>query len=1013
MSTKVQEQSYWKSLNELSQNDEYQKFLHREFPENASELTDGHSRRHFLKIMGASIALAGLAACRKPVQKILPYTKRPEDILPGVPNQYATAMPLMGSVAGMLVKSHEGRPTKIEGNPEHPDTLGGTSVFHQASILGLYDPDRSRSVRKNNTRATWDEFVSFANESLTSDKRVAVLSEANSSPTLQRLKKEGEKKFSEFEWLTYEPFSEANALEGNSIAFGEKARTLNHFDKANLIVSIGDDFLNDPVTGVRNAKQFSRKRKLDSSSDSMNQLFVVEHNFSVTGSAADHRLAIKKNDYDAYIFALAAELSKSLSGLNAFRGHKNAFTGHAWIASIAKNLLDNRGSSILTVDKHASSVTHAAAAAINDALNNTGTTVTYHQIEDHTATNDELADFVGQIESGNYDVLIILGGNPVYNLPTDSDFAEIMAGIDTTVHLSEYADETSKKATWHVNRASYLEAWGDGRAIDGTPSVIQPLIRPLFNGKSELEFLSTLIRGEEPNGYQLVQNTWKSLLSGNFKQKWEKTLHQGIYEDGSGYPSVSPRIRSSFGSDLSVSLRAASISNADQIEVVIKPDLKVLDGRYANNGWLQELPDPVTKITWDNAALMSERTARDLGIDAVARGTVDDDNTPLIKITANNETITVPAWILPGHADNSITLTLGYGRKDLGVIASSYEYDDMESVGFDVTPLTSGDQGYYVPAATVALTNDTYKIACTQDHNSMEGRSLIRYASLDYYKENPTFAPDMVKVPGTDGGTKPTPDLFQPQGYPDYEPQWGMAIDLTSCIGCGVCTIACQSENNIPVIGKREVSRGREMHWIRVDRYFVGDQEDPKMIHQPVPCMHCEKAPCEQVCPVAATTHSDDGLNQMTYNRCIGTRYCANNCPYKVRRFNFFNYQKEYLTNGSDPEVVQMAMNPDVSIRFRGVMEKCTYCVQRINRAKIATKNRTGNSVKPNDGEVVTACQQACPTDAIYFGDITDPDSEVSKVKANERNYSMLAELNTQPRTTYMAKIMNTSEELA
>jgi molybdopterin-containing oxidoreductase family iron-sulfur binding subunit len=1009
MSTEIKEQSYWKSLNELSQNDEYKKFLHREFPENATELSDGHSRRHFLKIMGASIALAGLAACRKPVQKILPYTKRPEDVLPGIPNYYATAMPLMGSVTGLLVQSHEGRPTKVEGNPDHPNSLGGTSTHHQASILGLYDPDRSRSVRNNNTRKSWNEFVTFAKENLTSDKRIAVLSEASSSPTLQRLKNEGGKNFSSFDWLTYEPFGDANVAEGNRIAFGSKAKTVPHYDKADLIVSVGDDFLSNPEMGVRNAKGFSKKRRLTSSKDDMSTIFVLEQNYSVTGSTADHRMAIKQVDYAAFIFALAAELSKSVSGLKAFSGYSNRFSQNSRTGSIAAELLKSKGSSIVTADYQAAPSVHAAVAAINTALGNNGKTVNYHAADAYPATVQELKSFTDRVKNGEYDVLIVLGGNPEYNLPNGISFDDLNSSVETSLHLSDYVDETSRKATWHVNRASYLEAWGDGKTVDGTPSVIQPLIRPLFQGKSDVEFLSTIIKGEEPNGYKEVQDTWKTVFRSNFQNSWEKVLHDGISET-SGYNTINTRLSSRFSTTLSNSLRSAAADSAGQLEVVIKNDLKILDGRFANNGWLQELPDPVTKITWDNVALMSAQTAIGLGIPTDN----EDDNVPTITISNQGNKITIPAWVLPGHADESITLTTGYGRRDVGVVASSHEYDDMESVGFDVMPLTSTEFGFYVPDATVNTTGNTYKVACTQDHHSMEGRALVRYASKEQYELNPGFAPNMVPIPGTSpGNDKDTPDLFTPQDYPDYEPQWGMTIDLNACIGCGVCAVACQAENNIPVIGKREVSRGREMSWIRVDRYFVGDQDAPKMVHQPVPCMHCEKAPCEQVCPVAATTHSDDGLNQMTYNRCIGTRYCANNCPYKVRRFNFFNYQKEYLAKGSDPEIVQMAMNPDVSIRFRGVMEKCTYCVQRINRAKIETKNATGNSVKPKDGAVVTACQQACPTDAIYFGDISDPNSEVSKTKANERNYSMLAELNTQPRTSYMAKIMNTSEELA
>lgn len=1004
MSTKVATQSYWKSLNELAQNDEYKKFLYREFPENATELNDGHNRRHFLKIMGASIALAGLAACRKPVQKILPYTKRPVEIIPGIPNIYATSFPFMGSLTGLLVTSNDGRPTKIEGNPDHPASLGGTSIHHQADILSLYDPDRSRNPINNDAISEWPIFVSSLASLLNSNSRVAFLTEQSSSQTLSVLKQSAKKKFKKTSFVSFEPFGEQNIQSGNFIAFGTKVRTANHFDKANLIVSIGDDFLSDPVNGVANAKGFSRKRKLQNSNDSMNRLFVVESDYTITGSTADNRLAIKHDDFEAFVFALASVLSKNIRGLDTFKGYKNDFSSHNWISVLAAELTSNKGNSLITLNKQASPEAHAAISAINLALGNAGNTVTYYNSEEANTLSDVKTLFE-EISNGDYDALIIIGGNPVYTLPKSIKASEAIKSAPLSIHLSNYVDETSKLCNWHVNKAHFLEAWGDGRSYTGAESIIQPLIQPLFNGKSDIEFLNAIVNQTDVSGYKLVQETWRKTFGISFDKKWRKALHDGIINTTT-YPTVRTRLTATFSRNLSDALTRSKTSS-NKMELVVKPDLKLVDGRYSNNGWLQELPDPVTKITWDNVALISINTAKSLGLHVIN----DDDHVPMISIKSSTGTVEVPVWVLPGHADNSITISLGYGREGVGRVASKYEFDDFDLVGFDVTSLLSADS-YYQPDISITKIGKEYKIACTQDHSSMEGRALIRFANLDEYKNKPTFAPDMVKTPGVKEGDMFAPALFTPMSYPEYEPQWGMAIDLNACIGCGVCTIACQAENNIPVIGKKEVSRGREMHWIRVDRYFVGEENEPKMVHQPVPCMHCEMAPCEQVCPVAATTHSDDGLNQMTYNRCIGTRYCANNCPYKVRRFNFFNYSKEYLTTGNDPEIVQMAMNPDVTVRFRGVIEKCTYCVQRINRGKIDTKNKTGNSVKPKDGTVVTACQQACPTDAIYFGDLTDSNSTVSKMKQNNRNYRMLDELNVRPRTSYLAKITNSRKEL-
>lgn len=1014
MSTPTKGQTYWKSLNELAQTKEYNHFLHREFPENASEMTDGQTRRHFLKIMGASIALAGLAACRKPVQKILPYTKRPVEIIPGNPIYYASAMPFQGSLVGLLVESNEGRPTKIEGNPDHPASLGGTSIHHQSSILSLYDPDRARKIKKDGEISSKEDFINFVNAELGTNKNILFISEANSSQTLSSLKKKISRKFKKSEWFTYEPFNKANIELGNEIAFGRRLRTINHFDKAKLIVSVDDNFLQDPVNGVAYSKAFAKNRKLSSSKDELNRLYVIESNLSLTGSNADTRYQVKSSDHDAFLYSLAAELSKKVTGLNAYSAYNSKFNDTEWITTLVNELTSFNGNAILTGGSSLSIEANACIALINKALGNSNKTITYVQSESTGETSEEFAKTVSSIS--NYDAVVFVGGNPAYTSPASVDLSSALSG-KTTIHLTDYENETTKLCNWSIPRSHFLEAWGDGKSFYGHDSVIQPLIQPLFESMSEIEFVNVLATGKFESGYKLVRSTWNSVTRTD--KAWENLIHDGILDKNGTYKAVSVSKSRSADNKLSRVASSTIVSSDSDIEVVIKPDAKLFDGRFANNGWLQELPDQITKITWDNVALMSAKTAtalgiklpnRDLPLSEADTSASYDNDVPFITVKTDLGTIEIPAWPLPGHVDNSITITTGYGRKGVGRVASQYEFDDFDVVGFNAQPIQN--ESGLIKKATVQKLDKTYQIACVQDHHSMEGRAIVRFANQDEYKKKPTFAPDMVKTPGVKEGKKYADPLFTPQTYPDYEPQWGMAIDLTSCTGCGVCTIACQAENNIPVVGKREVSRGREMHWIRVDRYFTGEEDNPGVVYQPLPCMHCELAPCEQVCPVAATTHSDDGLNQMTYNRCIGTRYCANNCPYKVRKFNFFNYAKEHLTNVDDKEIVRMAMNPDVTIRFRGVMEKCTYCVQRINRAKIDTKNKTGNSVKPADGTVVTACQQACPSDAIYFGDMTDPNSAVSKMKENERNYRLLDELNTRPRTSYLAKITNKNKDL-
>ncbi|MEX0686637.1 MAG: TAT-variant-translocated molybdopterin oxidoreductase [Balneolales bacterium] len=1003
--SKENQQTYWKSLNELARNEEFVKAAEREFPKDASELKDGFSRRNFLQIMGASVALAGLASCRKPVQRILPFSRQPEHMVPGNPLIYATSLPFKDYVTGLLVETNSGRPTKIEGNPDHPGSLGSTNVYQQAATLELYDRDRSRNVRQNNNKSSREEFEIFcADQFADTDQSIAFISEASSSPSYLRLKQVALERFPNAQWVTYEPFSDENRLLGHEAAFGQKLRAYYQLDRAKVVLSLEDDFMQNADNNVEYVKKFSAARNVRSTSDEMNRLYAVESTLSLTGSNSDHRLRIKSGQVSLFVNALAAKLSESLNGLEAYSSYSNEFSQHSWISVLAEELLNNRGESIVSAGMDHSSSVHATVAAINLALDNAGNTVLYLELPhaEEGNQNNRFVEVTNQLRNGNIQTAVIIGANPVFNAPADLNFAEALNNATVSINLSSHVDETARASTWHVNKANFLEAWGDGYSYNGVRSVIQPMIQPLFGGLSEIEFLNIILTGEYISGHDLVRETWQEFIPQNFENGWQKVLHDGLQQDTS-FTTASVQLIQGFEASILESLGQSAAINEEDIELVLRVDSRVYDGRFANNGWLQELPDSITKITWDNVAQISPATARRLGIPEERN--FGDLDAYKIGIQVNGTSLEIPAWVIPGQADNSITVTLGYGREEFGRVA--------DDVGTNFYPHRTTQNSLFYNNVEVATTGDRYVIASTQDHSSMEGRALVREASLQEYKEHPTFAPDMVYIPGEIGDKQISKyTIFDPQEYPPHEPQWGMSIDLNTCIGCHACTIACQAENNIPVIGKREVHREREMHWIRVDRYFTGaDEANPQVVHQPVPCMQCELAPCEQVCPVAATTHSEDGLNQMTYNRCIGTRYCANNCPYKVRRFNFFNYTKEYLTTGEEPEIVQMAMNPDVTIRFRGVMEKCTFCVQRIQRGKIETKRLTDSKMPP-DQTVKTACQQACPANAIEFGNLMDSESIISQTKRNERNYLLLGELNTRPRTSYLAKLRNPNPDL-
>ena len=999
--------TYWRSLAQLEDRPEFRDALEREFPEGASELPDGVSRRDMIMLLGASLSLAGLAGCRRPVEEIVPYVAYPEDTLPGIPRYYATTMPFRRSAYGLIVESHEGRPTKIEGNPSHPSTLGASSLRVQASVLGLYDPDRSQSVRQQGAARSWKDFVTAWGQlagahAADGGAGLAVISDSFSSPTLARLTAALRTRYPKMQWATYDAVSDEQRLAGLKTAAGRDVDLMLRFDRATVILALdADPLLTDPEM-IRHARGFADGRRAGvagaahstGSGQEMNRLYAVEGVHSLTGAMADHRLRLESRQIAAFVAALAARLSAPAAG-----AAPASIPGvdPRWIEALAKDLLANRGKGLIVAGERQPAAVHAAVCALNAHLGNTGKTVTYHETKDAALPSvSSLASLVAAMKGGAIQTLVVLGGNPVFDAPADLDFAAAMAKVPHAIALGHTIDETSAKAEWHIPRAHYLESWGDARAVGGTVSVVQPLILPLFGGKTPVEVLGMMVAGEDDPGYDIVRDTWKPILGEeDFDRKWNRVLHDGLLA-GSELPEVVPAAGTQAVAELS---RTAASGGGTEIVFLQSPSLH--DGRFANDGWLQELPDPLTKFVWDNPALVSPKTAESLHL-------ADED---VVRIDYASRSLELPVAIVPGMADGVVAVTVGYGRSHAGRIGSG--------VGFNTFAIRTSTAPGFDGGASLSKLSRAYALSTTQDHGSMEERPIVRESTLAELRSGPA-----ARAQGSEAapGAEPAPaakrgeggalgvfeedakhfSLWKEHSY-DQGPQWGMTIDLNACIGCTACMVACQSENNVPVVGKIQVRKSREMHWLRVDRYFSGELSTPETVFQPIPCMQCEDAPCEQVCPVAATVHDGQGLNVMVYNRCIGTRYCSNNCPYKVRRFNFFNFTKD------TPDILKLAMNPDVTVRARGVMEKCTYCVQRINRGKIDAK-LAGQPVR--DGDVKTACQQACPAAAIEFGDIRDPSSRVAKAKADPRNYALLDELNTKPRTTYLAKVRNPNPDL-
>jgi molybdopterin-containing oxidoreductase family iron-sulfur binding subunit len=1103
----------WSTFDELADTPEFQQWVEDEVPNRASLLNV--DRRKFFQIGASALALAGLSGCRIiPPSRAVPYVREPEEMVPGVPMTYATALSRGGYATGVFVKCTDGRPLKVEGNPAHPASLGATQAWEQAEILNMYDPERSQMV-KNRMKpgveldiaegASWDQALGTVRRALidratNNGAGLALLTETITSPTLATQIRNLLRKFPQAKWVQYEPINRDNVYQGTQLAFNRPLNPVYRLRSAKVVLSLDADFFTDMPGSIRYAREFAEGRRIRKSNPKMNRLYTIESVYSVTGAASDHRLAVKPSEVELVARALYGALTGGSISVPAS-------VPEAWLTAVVNDLKANSGEAVVIPGEQTTPATQALCHAINAALNAIGSTVVYTEPVEGEAQiqTAALKALVDEMNAGKVQTLLILGGNPVYTAPADFAFATAMDKVPLRVHLSQYDDETSAYCHWHLPEAHPFEAWSDVRAFDGTVTIAQPLIAPLYKGKSAVELMSDLV-GEPRIGYEVIRANWKSLSgTGNFEAWWEKAVHDGVVPN-TALPTVTATIRP----DLLGALPEPTAGS--DLEIAFRPDPSLWDGRWANNSWLQELPKPITTICWDNVAIISPATAKKLKLvvgnsedmmhkDLLGRGAEAEETDAIqfaqiqgkkvIELSVNGGTLTMPVWILPGQPNDTITVHLGFGRTKAGAVGNK-----GESGGFNTYQLRTSGTMAYATGLTVKDTGLRYNVVYTQPHHTMRGveetenRPIVKHGTLaDYIAKNGEILKH-VHVPeylvatgygsalkksdhgggehggehgsdhegehgGHDAPLNPshgftnskvvgeTPyqgkeayadplrnewryaekSMSNKDGMPSLYPEfsnkgfnaWAMSIDLTTCIGCNACVAACQAENNIPTVGKSEVGRGREMHWIRIDHYYATDQnwDDVESYFQPVMCLHCEKAPCEPVCPVAATIHSHEGINQMVYNRCIGTRYCSNNCPYKVRRFNFLKWVgaaggPTTLDYYGKPQL-KMMTNPDVTLRGRGVMEKCTYCVQRINRVRIEAKT-AGREIQ--DGDVVVACEQVCPTQAIVFGDINNSNSRVSKLRHEPADYSLLSDLNTRPRTTYMAKIKNLNPEI-
>ncbi len=1018
---------FWRSLDDLAETPAFHALLSREFPAGAAELSaDPLTRRNFLKLMGASLALAGLSGCtfaiRQPQEQIAPFARAPYDLQPGIARYYATALPLDGFGLGVAVRSYDGRPVKVEGNPNHPASLGASDTFAQAEILQIYDPERPESVLNRGALSTWDEFSLAFSQVLQLQRAfqgegLRLLTPTLTSPTLAAQIGELLTALPAARWVQYDPVGRSRTYAGTRLAFGEPLEPRYRFEQARVILALDADFLYEGPGRVRYAHDWSAGRRVRKDTPSVSRLYVVEPALSVTGIAADHRLPLKAGAVHGFAYALARRLG--VPGVNTDLTLPEPVA--AYVAAVAEDLWAAGSTGVVLAGESQPPELHALAHAINQHLGAVGTTVEYTDPV-VAAADDQLAalsDLAADLAAGRVEVLVVIESNPVFTAPVDLNFAAAMARARFKVVLAPSEDETAALADWFVPHSHPFEHWGDLRAFDGTATIMQPLIEPLYRSRNAHDILGLMLGLTGQTDYDLVRSYWSS-TSGLEGEELDKLIKASLNNGLIAGTAFAPR-EVSLASGLS--FRAPQLPT-EGLELVFRPDPALYDGRYANNGWLQELPRPTSKLTWDNAALLSPATAirlLNLSFDPADLATEDNilaqrtlelltaANGTLIELQYQGRSLTLPIWIVPGHAEDTITLNLGYGRSTVGSVGSG--------TGFNSYSLRTSAAPWFDAGLSVALPGGSYPLASTQDHWTLQDRDIVRTGSFAAFKADPKAISREVYQeeygkdtpgPGTDGY-----ESILPQGRGEFLPgfdysvgnQWGMAIDLSTCIGCNACVVACQAENNIPIVGKAEVARGREMHWIRIDRYFAGaDFDNPTTFVQPMLCQHCEQAPCELVCPVAATVHDAEGLNNMVYNRCVGTKYCSNNCPYKVRRFNFFQYQD--LAQPS----LKLMQNPEVTVRNRGVMEKCSFCIQRISAARIQAKVEGNRPLQ--DGEVVSACAQACPTQAIIFGDINNPQSQVARLKAEPHNYTVLGMLNTKPRTSYLARVRNPNQAL-
>ena len=1026
--TKLQGQTgrrFWKNLDELASSDEFNELMQQEFPRQAmqGEWVDPVSRRGFLKVMGASMALAGLAGCTKqPDEPIYPYVKQPEDLILGKPMFFATAHPFPTGAIPVLVKSDAFRPIKIEGNPDHPMSKGKSDAITQGTLLDLYDPDRSHEVKQ---RGQTSEFGIFQQQLLAAVKQsqggqgIYFLSETITSPTLAAQWMQVQKAYPQAKLMQWDPLNQDSSRAASKAAFGSYTDAQYKLENADVILSLDADFLGGiahPGFLPMAAAYAERHRfNAEEADKPMNRMYVVESMPTVTGFKAEHRLALKPSEVVSFAQGLASGSAASLSNPDAAR----------FMQALMHDLQASGGKCVVIPGEQASPLVHAAAYHLNQQLGAVGKTVVYTETV-NPLPSEQMADLkllVNEMNAGKVQWLVMLGTNPVYNAPADLEFADAMSRVPFTAHLGTHLDETGTIATWHINKAHYLESWSDARAYDGTMTVIQPMIDPLYNGRSAHDILQGLLTNPSDTAYDAVLANARTYIKGDVETGWRKVLHDGFVDGTAFVPKA--------GAPVAGTLAAATPQAASNgLEISFKNDPSLYDGRYANVGWLQELPKQVTSMSWDNAALMSLTTLERLKI----------AENEAVELEMNGRKVIAPVLAVPGHPDDVVTVYLGHGRSEAGRVGSG--------VGFNAYTLRTSDAPLMASGLKVTRGKGTYDLCVTKVHSiehrgayaqhdlekplsdkkgtySLAGheameRAIIRYATVAEARTKPDYAHEgasetlVNKVGYSPLGETPTHEdsLSGDKWTYDHtdvsskaiQNKWGMAIDLNSCVGCNACIVACYAENNIAVVGREQVKVGRNMQWIRIDTYFEGDLSAPKAHFQPMACQHCENAGCELVCPVGATVHTPEGLNTMVYNRCVGTRYCSNNCAYKVRRFNFLLYS-DYET-----ESLKLMRNPNVTVRSRGVMEKCTYCVQRIETAKLWA-DRENRAV--GDGEIVTACQQACPTDAITFGNINDPKSKVALAKKQERDYPVLADLNYKPRTTYTAGVINPNLELA